>query len=889
MLGRCGEVGFIKDGACFNGVAAGDGFVGETVNEDYIVFGNFDGSNGHVVLGVKNGYFCAGADGAAKGCCAGCGIDNEELTFVGCNLGVLCPEELVGVVIPNSGLNVLKTMACSADRGAIAVGEVDGVENSIVCFVAETVCIAAAVDCKGHDGVSTCIESSNFGKSTGCKVYGVDGTTVCIVCCDSVHFAFCMVVCHSNNNAACAGAGVCNLVGVSVHDVEAGVVGVAVIHEAVYIAACECAAEGGAHCAEVFDNAGIIISETAPDAGSTVGIECDVAFKVYSGQSLGYGNGCGTGNGGICNGGYGNGGGAFRNADNNAVFVNGCDCGVCNAEGNVLVECLCGENRVSNGCPAAGGNGYVFNFDGGGNYGCADVYIVNVCIVAFLINGAVLLIGPGDGVFTCGELNCIGGPGFNAVPLCNFGAVNKEVETIPNGVAEAFAEGAEVELEDVTCCRGNRGGNRGGGTCNVDVGALAPGFFNDPGIIAVGGEVEGAACNVHCLIQVADRTGSGRGNFGGGGGYTGTAGYFNDRINIGVFDGSGSAAHGEVVELNNVEIKVVFAVRSVSLRTESESEQSAVCGESGIGHHCAETNAAGNAEAIKNCGTAVFNHLVHDSTGLVVQILECIGIIVKTEVENMCLVVDDTADVHCNLEFFACRNACRCCSGECNIEGNQRGFGDRSGRYGGVGGAAAAGNLNEVEVEPEHVGDAIVTERNLNGLTCICADVYAALLIGVGSGEVTEFGTGGAVCDYIYAEGFSRIAGILTCIPEGNGAACGECRADEPVVGSQCSAAAECAVLEGSGCHAVGAFVYVVVGTACIHPFPVVAVAVVIADGPAFSEGIGFKAPTGCTGVGSGSGSGCGCDSRGGSRSGFFDAGSYGDVSPVVLTIEGYR
>ena len=338
MCGSCGEVGFVKDGACFNGVAAGDGLVGEAVNEGYIIFGNFDGSNGHVVLGVKNGYFCAGADGAAKGCCAGCGIDNEELTFVGCNLGVLCPEELVGVVIPNSGLNVLKTMACSADRGAIAVGEVDGVENSIVCFVAETVCIAAAVDCKGHDGFSTCIESSNFGKRTGCKVYGVDGTTVCIVFCDSVHFAFCMVVCHSNNNAARAGAGVCNLVGVSVHDVEAGVVGVAVIHEAVYIAACECAAEGGAHCAEVFDNAGIIVGKTAPNAGSAFGIKCDVAFKVYSGQSLGYGNGCGTGNGGICNGGYGNGGGAFRNADNNAVFVNGCDCGVCNAEGNVLVE-----------------------------------------------------------------------------------------------------------------------------------------------------------------------------------------------------------------------------------------------------------------------------------------------------------------------------------------------------------------------------------------------------------------------------------------------------------------------------------------------------------------------------------------------------------------------
>ena len=71
-------------------------------------------------------------------------------------------------------------------------------------------------------------------------------------------------------------------------------------------------------------------------------------------------------------------------------------------------------------------------------------------------------------------------------------------------------------------------------------------------------------------------------------------------------------------------------------------------------------------------------------------------------------------------------------------------------------------------------------------------------------------------------------------------------RADEPVVGIQCSAAAECAVLIGSGCHAVGAFVYVVVGTASFHPFPVVAVAVVIADGPAFSEGIGFEAPTGC-------------------------------------------
>ena len=517
MCGRCGEVGFVKDGACFNGVAAGDGLVGEAVNEGYIIFGNFDGSNGHVVLGVKNGYFCAGADGAAKGCCAGCGIDNEELTFVGFNLGVLCPEELVGVVIPNSGLNVLKTMACSADRGAVAVGKVDGVENSIGCCVAETVCIAAAVDCKGHDGFSTCIESSNFGKRTGCKVYGVEGTTVCIVCCDSVHFAFCMVVCHSNNNAACAGAGVCNLVGVSVHDVEAGVVSGAVIHEAVYIAACECAAEGVAHCAEVFDNAGIIVSETAPNAGGAFGIDCDVAFKVYSGQSLGYGNGCGTGNGGICNGGYGNGGGALRNADNNAVFVNGCDCGVCGAEGNVLVECLCGENRVSNGCPAACGNGNCFNIDCVGGYGCADVYIVNGCVVAFPINGAVLLIGPSNGVLTCGEFDCIGGPGFNAAPLHDFGAVNGEMETIPNVVARTFAERHKVELEDVTCCRGNRGGNRGGGVCNVDVGALCSIAVYDPRMVAFRSEGEGSACNVESLIEVrsvcgcCSGTGLGRG------------------------------------------------------------------------------------------------------------------------------------------------------------------------------------------------------------------------------------------------------------------------------------------------------------------------------------------------------------------------------------------
>ena len=50
-----------------------------------------------------------------------------------------------------------------------------------------------------------------------------------------------------------------------------------------------------------------------------------------------------------------------------------------------------------------------------------------------------------------------------------------------------------------------------------------------------------------------------------------------------------------------------------------------------------------------------------------------------------------------------------------------------SGRYGSVGDAALFISFNEVEVEPEHVGDVIVTERNLNGLTCICADVYAAL------------------------------------------------------------------------------------------------------------------------------------------------------------------
>jgi len=83
----------------------------------------------------------------------------------------------------------------------------------------------------------------------------------------------------------------------------------------------------------------------------------------------------------------------------------------------------------------------------------------------------------------------------------------------------------------------------------------------------------------------------------------------------------------------------------------------------------------------------------------------------------------------------------------------------------------------------------------------------------------------------------------------------------------------------GSGCHAVGAFVYVVVGTASFHPFPVVAVAVFIADGPAFSEGIGFKAPTGVA-------AGCGGGRYGGGS--YAAAGNDFNIGCVILAEEVY-
>jgi len=77
----------------------------------------------------------------------------------------------------------------------------------------------------------------------------------------------------------------------------------------------------------------------------------------------------------------------------------------------------------------------------------------------------------------------------------------------------------------------------------------------------------------------------------------------------------------------------------------------------------------------------------------------------------------------------------------------------------------------------------------------------------------------------------------------------------------------------------VGAFVYVVVGTASFHPFPVVAVAVFIADGPAFSEGIGFKAPTGVA-------AGCGGGRYGGGS--YAAAGNDFNIGCVILAEEVY-
>ena len=92
-----------------------------------------------------------------------------------------------------------------------------------------------------------------------------------------------------------------------------------------------------------------------------------------------------------------------------------------------------------------------------------------------------------------------------------------------------------------------------------------------------------------------------------------------------------------------------------------------------------------------------------------------------------CICIEEHLVTGTVAEYITCGEADGSHAAGCRSVG-VLGDGCLGGRYGSVGGAAAAGNLNEVEVEPEHVGDVIVTERNLNGLTCICADVYAALL-----------------------------------------------------------------------------------------------------------------------------------------------------------------
>jgi len=245
-------------------------------------------------------------------------------------------------------------------------------------------------------------------------------------------------------------------------------------------------------------------------------------------------------------------------------------------------------------------------------------------------------------VLTCGEFDCIGGPGFNAAPLHDFGAVNGEMETIPNVVARTFAERHKVELEDVTCCRGNRGGNRGGGVCDVDVGALCSIAVYDPRMVAFRSEGEGSACNVESLIKSHFLTGSGSlgdGSLGSGGIRCGDGsfGLANDNRAVirNISDGSrGGGACGHVRKSHNIDGESGIAGR-IFVDCEIHCEQSAAGGHAVVSIEQTEFNLAEFGFGIQN-----FHGCAADSVafGCAVE-SESFSVILNVHVHSMALKV----------------------------------------------------------------------------------------------------------------------------------------------------------------------------------------------------------------------------------------------------------
>ena len=93
----------------------------------------------------------------------------------------------------------------------------------------------------------------------------------------------------------------------------------------------------------------------------------------------------------------------------------------------------------------------------------ADEYVIDREIVAARVDGAVLRVGPGEGVLAGRQFVGEGLPFILILALCEDDvAVDRKVAVIPER-AGAFAPCLEVELDAVALVGCDDRGNRGGG------------------------------------------------------------------------------------------------------------------------------------------------------------------------------------------------------------------------------------------------------------------------------------------------------------------------------------------------------------------------------------------------------------------------------------------
>ena len=506
MIGGCGEC-FLGDNlTCGHGVGIDNAVVDAVYEGDGNISEFGIGDISVCIDGAETEYLSAAADGAAGGDLSGLGVDDIEGT-VGYII-VVCPEHLVGVHIPGCGLDILHLDAGVADIIAHCGLKIDSVELAVV---ADTEQGAFVVDSHDHDGIAAhdvavfinevCYELA----CAGCTVYDVEAAYLlgAVVSHHRIQGVGGIVICHTEGDitCGCAGAGVVKSPGLSIDGVEPGVTIIVVITiDGVADGGCT---EGG-NCAgniQVGDNGRIVIREGAPDAVGSCGVKCDITDEVCSGNSFGYGDGCGAGD--AVNGGYGDGGGALCNTEYTAVCINGCDGSVGYCEGNALVECFGGKYGVLYHSITACGNFEIVYDYFGGFYGLTDVNVIKTCAVGLVVDGAVLSIGPGEGVLACGKGCCIYGPVVGTCAECELlYAVYEELELIPE-VAAAFAVGLEEELNDVAFFSSYNAGYAGRGGRNIVVAALCIILNYLPGVCALGGEVNGAAGYVQSFIEIA--------------------------------------------------------------------------------------------------------------------------------------------------------------------------------------------------------------------------------------------------------------------------------------------------------------------------------------------------------------------------------------------------